>query len=317
MRYFFLRIFFMVLLICCCSSDVFAGAALMQAQRAKQMKAQQQAMAEQQAQQQYQQQYQEQVKAQQGAEVEAAQAQMMAQQAFNQQLQQQVASYLQQQQIQQVEQALAMRYLQQELQQRMAQAQIQQIQHVKQEMMQQAVAAAVARTVAARTLAQRDALAAKAYLQARNEAIAVYGNQAQAQAVGAYVSTPNRSRNNLAHEQVRSIVKMEQVWDKLDHQGKAWGLLIDSQAKVLTVNEYIERFRRENIKVNQSPAHYVQMIDAMSAQNPTMLDRPFKEIIQIVAIMEYDFDNGMDRDTLAHTVLGDAMYHVNKKRLGR
>ena len=45
-----------------------------------------------------------------------------------------------------------------------------------------------------------------------------------------------------------------------------------------------------------------------------MLDRPFGELLQIAAIVDYDFDNGMDKDELARKVLGEAGFEANKKR---
>jgi hypothetical protein len=45
-----------------------------------------------------------------------------------------------------------------------------------------------------------------------------------------------------------------------------------------------------------------------------MLQRPFGELIQIVAIVDYDFDNGMNKDDLARKVLGEAGFEANRKR---
>ena len=36
--------------------------------------------------------------------------------------------------------------------------------------------------------------------------------------------------------------------------------------------------------------------------------------MQILAIVDYDFDNGMDKDDLARKVLGEAGFEANKKR---
>ena len=46
------------------------------------------------------------------------------------------------------------------------------------------------------------------------------------------------------------------------------------------------------------------MIDQMADENPHMLERPFGELLQMLAIMDYDFDNGMDKDMLAKTCFG-------------
>ncbi|MDE2028915.1 MAG: hypothetical protein KGJ11_10295, partial [Candidatus Omnitrophica bacterium] len=59
------------------------------------------------------------------------------------------------------------------------------------------------------------------------------------------------------------------------------------------------------------------LIDELARQNPQMLERPFGELIQILAIMDYDFDNGMDKDALAKAVLGPQGYEQNKKRFAQ
>lgn len=113
---------------------------------------------------------------------------------------------------------------------------------------------------------------------------------------------------------VKDVVDLSEVWKKLDKKSTVWALLIDDQAKLLTVSEYIERFRQEGAKINAPPAHYVQLTDQIAQENPQMLQRPFGELLQILAIVDYDFDNGMDKDLLARKVLGDAGFEANKKR---
>ena len=113
---------------------------------------------------------------------------------------------------------------------------------------------------------------------------------------------------------VKDTVDLSEVWKKLDTRSSVWSLLIDDQSKVLTVSEYISRFQNEGVKITAPPMHYVQMIDQMVVQNPGMLQRPFGELLQVMAIIDYDFDNGMDKDALAKKVLGQAGFEENKKR---
>lgn len=63
-------------------------------------------------------------------------------------------------------------------------------------------------------------------------------------------------------------VDLTEVWKKLDNKSAIWTALDDDQAKVMTVSEYISRFQKEGVKINEPPEHYVQMIDQMSQQNP-------------------------------------------------
>jgi len=113
---------------------------------------------------------------------------------------------------------------------------------------------------------------------------------------------------------VKETADLSEVWKKLDQKAAVWSLLIDDQAKILTVSEYIDRFHKEGVKINEPPLHYVQMIDQIIQGSPQMQERPFGELLQIAAIVDYDFDNGMDKDVLARKVLGDAGFEANKKR---
>lgn len=113
---------------------------------------------------------------------------------------------------------------------------------------------------------------------------------------------------------VVDIVEIEDVWRKLDQNSQAWVLLIDDQAKVMTTNEFIERYRKRKIRISKSPEFYAKMVNDMAEQNPQLLNNPFMSIIQILSVMEYDFDYGGDRDELARKLLGP-MYESNKQRL--
>ena len=104
---------------------------------------------------------------------------------------------------------------------------------------------------------------------------------------------------------VQEVVDLSEVWKKLDKKSTVWTLLIDDQAKLLTVSEYIGRFQKEGVKINAPPVHYVQMIDQMS-HKIRRCSRAFRGIDANMAIMDYDFDNGMNKDDLARKVLGEA-----------
>jgi len=291
------------------ASDVFAAAAIARQQQMKQ--------AQQQAQQQAIAQYQ--------------QAQQQAQQQqYAQQYQQ-----AQQQQAQAQQQAYAQQYQQAQLQQAQAQQQalLQAVQTRRQQIMdtqnqysaavlsqqyQQAVAEEVAKqkmTLDAAQMAQMQQLVQN---QAAADAVQTVGMKRQAEIleVGAMVSQA-RPFESVKPEEVKDVVDIADVWRKLDVNSRAWTLMIDNQAKVLTVSEYMERFRKQGIKIQLTPIEYIHTIDDMAIQNPSLLKAPFKNVLQLAAIMQYDFDVGVDKDLLARKSLGEALYQANKKRLGR
>ena len=67
----------------------------------------------------------------------------------------------------------------------------------------------------------------------------------------------------------------------------------------------------------QRPTEADREIREMADGNGAMLKNPFKDILRLVAIMEYDFDNGQDKDEMARRILGEKVYQENKKRISQ
>jgi len=175
------------------------------------------------------------------------------------------------------------------------------------------------------TIDQRNQAIAQAIIDAKNKEGAGEafgpGNSSTQRPAPVYVGAgqmPEPSKQALAAQTVSSnaqdVVDLSDVWKKLDKKSTVWTLLIDDQSKMLTVSEYIDRFRKQGVKINIPPLQYAQMIDQVLVQNPQMQERPFGELLQIMAIVNYDFDNGMNKDDLARKVLGEEGFEANKKR---
>ena len=327
------------------SLDAHAGAAVARQRQMKAMRGQAQDQMIQQAIQQRQQEeiqaYQQAMAAQQAAQ-EAAQIQavqqMIMQQMVQAQIEAQIAVAVRQAQIQAAEQAAVKQAVEAEIARQLVQqaavGQAIQVRQVQQEMIARAVAVQVQNRRVRQISDERDITIAKAVMQARKEQlnqayagaavqqaagqVAAY-QQAQAMrgaAVAQQAGALGRPYEQVSSNEVKDVVDITEVWQRLDKDSRAWALLIDNQAKALTVEEFIDRFRKEGAKIQKSPAQYALAIDQMASQNPQMLTQPFKDLVRLTAVMEYDFDNGMDRDALAKKVLGDKFYQDNKKRLG-
>jgi hypothetical protein len=118
-------------------------------------------------------------------------------------------------------------------------------------------------------------------------------------------------------EMVEDVVDLKDIVASLDRSGQAWTLMIDVEAKAMVVQYYIQRFRQQGVMIVKDPAYYVVLIDGMAQANPQTMEQPFANIFQVVAVIEYDFDNGQDKDALALRVLGSAQaVRANKERLG-
>lgn len=116
---------------------------------------------------------------------------------------------------------------------------------------------------------------------------------------------------------VRDIVSLEDVLKSLETSSQAWTLIIDQEAKEAVVDRFIKIYRRQGVIINKTVGHYTRVIDAMSQDSKEMLVQPFVRVFRVVAILEYDFDNGQDKDGLAFKILGSReAVRQNKERLG-
>jgi hypothetical protein len=124
-------------------------------------------------------------------------------------------------------------------------------------------------------------------------------------------------RGELYEEKPAEVVDIVEVWRSMQKSSEAWALMMDMDPKLSIIAKQIDDFRQEGIRIEKSPLHYLEVIDSMSAQNPVMLKNSFKDVMMVVAIVEYDFDNGINKDILAYKILGSQeAVEQNKKRLG-
>jgi len=110
--------------------------------------------------------------------------------------------------------------------------------------------------------------------------------------------------------------EMARLFLKLDESSEAWMQIRDLRVKMLIVSRYIELFGQEGARIKKPALYYAQLIDNMVRQDTGMLANNFKDVLRAVAIMEYDFDNGTNRDALARSLLTGQAYIANKRRLG-
>lgn len=112
-----------------------------------------------------------------------------------------------------------------------------------------------------------------------------------------------------------TVVGIQDLWVALDRSGEAWLQIVDKEIKLLTVSEYIDRFRKMHVRITKPPAHYVGLIDSLAGQMTGFLAAPFSSILNYAAVVEYDFDNGADKDQLARNILGEQQFLENRKRV--
>ncbi|MCA9407297.1 MAG: hypothetical protein H6755_01915 [Candidatus Omnitrophica bacterium] len=248
------------------------------------------------------------------------QAVQRQQQAYQQALiQQQQAAY--QQAVQQQQSAVQQQYLQQQ-----RQAQLQSYNQ------------AVQQQVYEQMIKQRQAQQQQVYQQAYAQAVQqkTYQAAAQARAVGEQQVLQQQIYNkaierkiqeerfqqakvltNQIYDETEEIVGLKKIWEELEITSEVWPQIIDREPKRLSIQRQIDLYKEQGINIYKSADHYIGMIDSLSINNPSLLKNPFEKVVMLVAVLEYDFDNGQDRDSLARQILGGKLYEENKRRLGR
>jgi len=112
------------------------------------------------------------------------------------------------------------------------------------------------------------------------------------------------------------VVEMADILKSLETSSKAWPLIVDRQPKGFIIYKYIEYFKKKGIIIKKPVEEYIPLIDSMIAENPKIVKNPFKNVFQLVAILEYDFDNRQNKDQMIKELIGTDGYLKNKQRLG-
>jgi len=201
---------------------------------------------------------------------------------------------------------------------------------IEKAMIERQIAAAQYQAARQAALAQQQALqqAAVAQYQATRQITAAQQRAVQevlldqairqkvtTEAAGVTIQQALRARAD-GMDEVRDIVTLDQFLDSLKDSSRNWALIIDPEAKQAVVEHYIRQYESRGIVISKPAVQYASMIDAMSEETPHMLDQPFERILQVTAIVEYDFDNGQNKDAMALQILGEEGYRHNRERLG-
>ncbi|OGX27927.1 MAG: hypothetical protein A2787_00555 [Omnitrophica WOR_2 bacterium RIFCSPHIGHO2_01_FULL_48_9] len=125
------------------------------------------------------------------------------------------------------------------------------------------------------------------------------------------------AREPVDESEVQEVVDLPRLLATFETSSEAWPLIIDNEAKETVVAHYIAEFQKQGIAIQNPPALYVNAIDTMSGGDTAMLKQPFPNILRVVAIVEYDFNNGQDKDKMALQILGEKSFKTNKERLLR
>lgn len=119
-----------------------------------------------------------------------------------------------------------------------------------------------------------------------------------------FASAPAASASSAAVDPAR----VGAILNALSQNMAPW-LQISDQEKILAVAAVIEMFKSQGNAVISNPVpYYVQRINQTLAQNEATRKMPIDRLVMILAVMDFDFDNGQDKDEMAKQILGEKMY---------
>jgi len=116
--------------------------------------------------------------------------------------------------------------------------------------------------------------------------------------------------------EIQQVSDMTEILESLKYTSRVWPLIADMEPKIFIVVHYMKLFQENGITVTKSAPFYASTVDSMIQQNPAIINQPFINILQTAAIIEYDFDNGQDKDKMAQEILDHDAYIENRRRHG-
>lgn len=125
------------------------------------------------------------------------------------------------------------------------------------------------------------------------------------------VTTSSVSSSEVRPEPLNSVV-FELLMSEMMRSMSRWNEL-DQNLKTQAIQGTIDLLKtQQSITISKPASFYVGMLDGM-VQGDNMPDN-LLSALTIASIMEYDYDNGQDKDELARRTLGPQLYESNKQR---
>jgi hypothetical protein len=115
-------------------------------------------------------------------------------------------------------------------------------------------------------------------------------------------------------EKKASGVNFPDMMTQLSQNMSFWKRLNPSEKKQ-AVDAVIGLYKnRDNVALLNSGEFYSEKIDETLRDNPGVMNMDIMTLMRILAIMEYDFYNGENKDALAKKTLGDKGFSDNQTR---
>jgi hypothetical protein len=92
---------------------------------------------------------------------------------------------------------------------------------------------------------------------------------------------------------------------------------MDRESKISLIDSFKQMYKeKEGVIINQSAEYYVDEIDAVIADDQDAKNYKLKIIFTTIAVMDYDFDEGMDKEETYMKWLEPAYFEIIKASMG-
>lgn len=106
-----------------------------------------------------------------------------------------------------------------------------------------------------------------------------------------------------------------QMMGRLSQNMSVWTALTPENKKKAIEAAVLLYQNRQNTAILRPVDFYVTQIDQSLSSNPAFLATDLMSLVKILAVIEYDFYNGQDKDALAKEVLGEKLANnIRQKR---
>ncbi len=107
----------------------------------------------------------------------------------------------------------------------------------------------------------------------------------------------------LSPQKIEALSKNMHIWQDLSWSEKERAVFMG-----------ITYFRLEkNCAILKSPQHYVVLINRWIKEDPSVKEKDLMSVLTGLAVMDYDFFNGVNADAQAMKMLGPKLFEENKK----
>jgi len=104
------------------------------------------------------------------------------------------------------------------------------------------------------------------------------------------------------------------MMSQLSRNMSLWNQM-SADEKKQAVNAVVAVYKtRDNVAILNSADFYVAKINETLVNNPTVANMDIMTMLNILAVMEYDYYNGQNKDELARKVLGEKAFEENQVR---